>query len=118
MPESYAPQDLAPLTEAGLASDLLVRRFVLDDLHALVHAAERAGHPVAVESAHRSYQYQQDVFDYWVDQQGLEQALRESARPGHSEHQLGTAVDFRSAEGPPAWELEDWAQTPAGAWTR
>ena len=46
----------------------------------------------------------------------IEQALKESARPGHSEHQLGTALDFRSAAGPPAWELDDWAQTPAGAW--
>ena len=40
-----------------------------------------------------------------------------SARPGHSEHQLGTAIDFRSADDPtPPWELDDFADTAAGGW--
>ena len=47
---------------------------------------------------------------------GPEAALKTSARPGHSEHQLGTALDFRSADGPPAWELPDWQKTSEGAW--
>jgi len=51
-----------------------------------------------------------------LDRDGYEAALASSARPGHSEHQLGTAIDLRSYSGPPAWELEDWAATPEGAW--
>ena len=47
---------------------------------------------------------------------GYEQALRTSARPGHSEHQLGTSLDFTSAGGRAPWEYADWAATPAGAW--
>ena len=40
-----------------------------------------------------------------------------SARPGHSEHQLGTALDFRSADDPtPPWQLDDFADTAAGGW--
>jgi D-alanyl-D-alanine carboxypeptidase len=39
-----------------------------------------------------------------------------SARAGHSEHQLGTALDFRSARGPDPWDLEDWGATPEGRW--
>lgn len=116
LPETYAPTDLVPLSEAGLESDLLVRAFITSDLRALVQAAEAAGYPLAVQSAYRSYSYQTGTFDYWVTQRGREEALRVSARAGHSEHQLGTTLDFRSADGPPAWDLEDWGATPAGAW--
>ena len=48
----------------------------------------------------------------------LEDALQTSARAGHSEHQLGTAVDLRSRNGPAAWDLEDCAATPEGAWVQ
>ena len=56
------------------------------------------------------------TFDYWVSVGGYEQALRTSARAGHSEHQLGTAIDVTSEGGAPPWEYADWATTPAGAW--
>jgi len=47
---------------------------------------------------------------------GYDHALRTSARPGHSEHQLGTTFDFTSLGGRPPWEYADWAATPAGGW--
>ena len=48
---------------------------------------------------------------------GYDQALRISARAGHSEHQLGTTLGLTSLGGRPPWEYADWAATPAGAWT-
>ena len=116
--ESYVPPDLAPLAELGLPGDYQVRRLLLGDLRTLLTDAETSGLAFAVQSAYRSYSYQARTFDYWVTQQGAEQALLTSARAGHSEHQLGTALDFRSANGPPAWDLSDWAETPEGAWLR
>ena len=117
LPERYAPEDLVPLEDAGVgAPEMQVRAVVLDDLRALLEAAEAAGIALEVQSAYRSFSYQETVFAGWVAQDGLEAALKTSARPGHSEHQLGTALDFRSADGPPAWELEDWRETPEGAW--
>ena len=47
---------------------------------------------------------------------GYEQALRTSARAGHSEHQLGTSIDVTSEGGAAPWEYGDWASTPAGGW--
>lgn len=117
LPADYAPNDLVPLRQAGLESDLLVREIIIADLRALVDEARALGHPLAVQSAYRSYDYQVRTFDYWVNLNGRETALVTSARAGHSEHQLGTAVDFRSQDGPAAWDLDDWAETPAGAWT-
>ena len=116
LPPGYAPSDLVPVARAGFASDLPLRAIVIDDLRALRTAAEAAGVRLAVQSAYRSEAYQDAVHAGWVRQLGPQRAAEVSARPGHSEHQLGTAVDLRSADGPPAWELADWATTPEGAW--
>ena len=117
LPGSYAPEDLVPLEDAGVGTpEMQIRAVVMDDLQALLAAAEAAEITLEVQSAYRSYSYQESTFAYWVEQNGLDAALKTSARPGHSEHQLGTALDFRSADGPPAWDLEDWLETPEGAW--
>lgn len=116
LPAGYAPDDLVSLREAGFADDRLIRAIVIEDLAAMRRDAEELGHPLEVQSAYRSYDYQVQTFAYWVGQEGLEAALASSARPGHSEHQLGTALDFRSRGGPAPWDLADWAETPAGAW--
>ncbi len=115
LPESYAPPDLVSTSVAGL-SDYKLRSLVIPDLAALIQAAKDAGVDLELQSTYRSYTYQATVFQGWVKVQGEEAALQSSARPGHSEHQLGIAMDFRSALGPPAWELADWATTPEGAW--
>ena len=94
-----------------------VRRVMLPDLRALRAAAAAAGVPLVVLSAYRSYSHQEATFDHWVRVGGYDQALRTSARPGHSEHQLGTAIDFGDGRAAP-WEYRDWATTPSGAWLR
>ncbi len=116
LPPGYAPTDLVPVSLAGFDGELLLRAIVIDDLLALRLAAEADGVSLAVQSAFRSEAYQDRVHQGWVRQLGAERAAEVSARPGHSEHQLGTALDLRSAGGPPAWELDDWADTAEGAW--
>src|SRR3990172_12152874 len=46
-----------------------------------------------VVSSYRSYQDQVRVFSGWVASAGQKSAESFSAKPGHSQHQLGTAVD-------------------------
>lgn len=116
LPETPDPGDLVGVRSAGFPSDHLVRAVIIDDLRALREDAEAAGVGLEVQSAYRSFTYQRQVFASWVTQLGEAQALRVSARPGHSEHQLGTAIDLRSRGGPAPWDLEDWGRTPEGAW--
>lgn len=116
LPADFVPSDLVSVRQAGLADDRTLRAPVVADLAELLTAAERAGLRFELQSAYRSYDYQDRVFRGWVRTQGLEQALATSARPGHSEHQLGTALDLRSAGGPAPWLLSDWAETPEGGW--
>ncbi len=124
LPADYAPTDLVDLGAAlsGISryaapAGMQFREVALADLQELFTDAEAAGVALEVISAYRSFDYQQRTFDGWVAKDGYEQALRSSARAGHSEHQLGTALDLRTRGGPAAWDLADWATTPEGAWT-
>ena len=81
----------------------------------LIDAAKKEGHDIVIRSSYRSYQEQEWTFAYWVKELGLEQAKRESAVPGHSEHQLGQAIDLTSES--VNWELkEEFGSTPEGIW--
>jgi D-alanyl-D-alanine carboxypeptidase len=92
-----------------------IRAVVYGDVVALRSAARAAGQPLVILSSYRSYALQELTFDYWVRVGGYAQALRTSARPGHSEHQLGTVIDFGDGIAAP-WEYDDWATTEQGAW--
>ena len=112
----FHPGDLVDTSKAGLNAGHATRAHVVADLKAMTDAARAAGRPIQVQSAFRSYATQQATFNHWVNVGGYQQALRTSARPGHSEHQLGTTFDFTSLGGRPPWDYADWAATPAGGW--
>jgi D-alanyl-D-alanine carboxypeptidase len=116
LPVAYAPGDRVSTANAGLNGGHTVRSLVQTDLAAMVAAARAAGAPLQVASAYRSYQGQIATFQHWVDVGGLARALRTSARPGHSEHQLGTTIDFTSLGGAAPWQYRDWGTTAAGGW--
>lgn len=117
LPKPYVPPDLVSTANAGLRDGPRVRQLVVADLAALVRAAARAGSPVEVNSAYRSFSKQQGSFQAFVAQAGWTTAIKYGSRPGHSEHQLGTTIDFRSAGDPRApWAYRDWATTPPGKW--
>jgi D-alanyl-D-alanine carboxypeptidase len=114
----YVPPRLVSVREAGIAGFGKVRPLVIEDLFALKWAAWKAGNPIEVVSAYRSYDKQVETFEYWVNLGGYRKALTTSARPGHSEHQLGTALDFKTKNGRYPWLLADWATTRAGGWMK
>jgi D-alanyl-D-alanine carboxypeptidase len=88
---------------------------VVDDLAALAAASRADGLELGIESAYRSYASQAATLQVWTARLGPAAALLRTARPGHSEHQLGTAIDFTS----PGWagRVGDWAvESLEGAW--
>ena len=58
-----------------------------------------AGLELKLISAYRSYATQEFLYNNYVEKDGVEKADLYSARPGHSEHQLGLALDFTSGKG-------------------
>jgi D-alanyl-D-alanine carboxypeptidase len=112
LPDGYAPADVVSATASGIpsAGRQLIRAVIVDDTRALVQAAASAGHNLYVGSGFRSQSYQVDVFAAQVARWGDEDtANRYSARPGHSQHQLGTTIDFTTdfrgfrGSGAPDW---------------
>jgi D-alanyl-D-alanine carboxypeptidase len=118
LPVSYVPGDLRSTLNAGLNGGNSVRAFVLADLRAMASAARAAGARLAVQSGYRSFATQRSTFAYWTAVSGYSAALKSSARAGHSEHQLGTTVDFRSYGGSAPWYYADWGTSRAGAWLK
>lgn len=110
---------LNPVTyhpELAIVDGHYVDRRMAPYLTGLLGAARRAGHPLHVASAYRSYGYQQGVFGRLVATEGLAAAERWSARPGYSEHQTGLAADLDLA-GDPTCSLQPcFARTPGGRW--
>lgn len=117
VPKSYVPPDLVPASQAGISGGGQVRAMLIDDLRAMTEAAAAADAAIAVQSAYRSYESQEKVFDSWVAALGYNRALEVSARPGHSEHQLGLALDVRSETGGSPF-TGTFASTPAGKWMK
>jgi D-alanyl-D-alanine carboxypeptidase len=122
---NYIPGDLVKL--GGYVSgyvtlpDLLLRREAAGALGRLVAAMQADDLTPIVLSAYRSYYYQIVVYQKWQKQDPAF-ASQVSAEPGHSEHQLGTVVDFGSYElpsltGDPAIKFSPlFAQTGEGLW--
>jgi len=115
VPEQYAPPDLVPASEAGYSAEFRIRAIVVEDLNRLRNAILEAGVPeVALIAAYRSVADQQVLFDARVAEQGFEAAARGTARAGHSEHHLGTAIDVRPIG---ATDVDaSFGDTPTGRW--
>lgn len=89
--------------------DIYLREDAEAALREMAGNAKQSGITLDVSSTYRSYTYQKNLFDYWVSVDGLEEAERESAKPGTSQHQLGVAIDFGSI-------TDDYDTTPGGQW--
>ena len=101
-PETYVPSNLVPLVKNNYynisRNDLSLREDVEAKLVEMAKAARKDGITLLVSSTYRSYEYQKALFQRWVKIDGLEEAERESAREGTSQHQLGVAIDFGSID--------------------
>jgi D-alanyl-D-alanine carboxypeptidase len=101
LPSGYEPEDLVELKSGSYRvnrASLMLRRAAAASLEEMASAAADKKLTLAASSTYRSYQYQSQVYNRTVSQIGQKAADRESARPGHSQHQLGLVVDFGSID--------------------
>jgi D-alanyl-D-alanine carboxypeptidase len=116
LPSGYAPGDLVSLTgiEGGDSyrvsrHGFLLRKAAAEALEEMAAAAKAEGIVFTVGSTYRSYDYQVEVYNRIVGELGQEAADRESARPGHSQHQTGLVLDFAPID-------DSFAASPEGKW--
>lgn len=78
--------------------------------------ARKAGFELVAFSTYRSYEYQQTLYNNYVERDGKENADRYSARPGYSEHQTGLAFDVGEVGREDLWLTSEFGETEAGKW--
>jgi D-alanyl-D-alanine carboxypeptidase len=120
LPPDYVPDDLVSLPDNSVPTlggrEMLLRREAASHLRDLTAAAAAAGEELVVASAFRSYADQQVSHARLKSIYGAG-ADAMSATPGHSQHQLGTAVDFTNAA--VAYQVRRrFGYTSASAWLR
>lgn len=95
---SYIPDNLVeiPYGYRNLQlGTMYVRTEVLEPLRAMIDEAQKEGVVIRVNSAYRSYSDQAQVYETFGNSGVVIEGEHDrAARPGYSEHQLGTAVDF------------------------
>jgi zinc D-Ala-D-Ala carboxypeptidase len=106
LPSTYAPSDLVSICSnvsnirCVNNTNFLARNILISDLQNLANAAVNDGIDLSIRSAYRSYNVQVSTYNHWLSVNGGSVAAtdRISARAGHSEHQLGTTLDFSTNE--------------------
>ena len=89
LPSDYIPVDLEKIS----GTNCLLRHEAREALENMRKDAKELGLNIFPVSAYRSYKYQKSLYDRRVAEKGQARVDKTSARPGHSEHQLGLAVD-------------------------
>ncbi|MDQ5952910.1 MAG: cap protein [Patescibacteria group bacterium] len=95
LPENYTPEHLTQI-KGGVETKgrmLCLDKDTNEALEKMAKDMEKEGLEIVPTSAFRSFETQKYLFDEWhkdEDNIGDEEAV---AKPGHSEHQLGTTVD-------------------------
>ena len=98
---TYKPDDLRVLNvtysnEALGASQTMLRKEAASQAEKMFKQAKKDGITLLARSGYRSYKTQEQLYQEYVSRDGVDAADKYSARAGHSEHQLGLALDITS----------------------
>lgn len=101
LPSDYTPRNLRyPNVKLRSSNpEMQVRDDAATALEQMATAAKKAGVPLMLASGYRPYSLQEAVYNNYVAQDGETAANRYSAKPGHSEHQTGLAIDLSGTDG-------------------
>lgn len=89
----YVPNDLEQISLEYATDSKFMRKIAKENFENLSMDAKVLGYKIVAVSTYRDYNYQEKLYNFYVETKGNEYADLCSARPGHSEHQTGLAVD-------------------------
>lgn len=119
--EHYAPKDLVcpdiQTIQGHNNQTILLREEAAIQAEKMFQAAKKEGFDLIAKSGYRSYQTQARLYQKYVQNYGTDYANQVSAKPGHSEHQTGLALDITTQS--MNYELhQSFANTPEGKWLK
>lgn len=92
--DDYVPKNLEEInSKYAVSSGKYLEKEAKDAFEELSEAARKENYKIIAASTYRSYNYQKNLYNNYVNQDGVAKADTYSARPGYSEHQTGYAVD-------------------------
>ena len=116
--ENYVPADLVKLNYCAAdrsAEWQVMTREAADAFNKMAGDALAEGYEIVATTAYRSYNFQNYLYNSYVEREGQAAADTFSARPGKSEHQTGLAADVTSAS--VNYRLtSDFGDTEEGKW--
>ncbi len=114
---NYIPSNLQPISKTISVRGASIQCLTADTIVALEKMnadAKKSSLKLVVSSAYRSSGIQQTLFSN-NQTNNPDQPFPSVAKPEHSEHQLGTALDFRSGSGV-EFTLEAFGKSPEYVW--
>ncbi len=96
LPQDYLPTNLVSLSTVYASSGVTMEEKAAEQFVLMLDAMQEAGLRAYANNAYRSYDTQTTLYDNYVIANGEDLANTFSAKPGHSEHQTGLAVDVAS----------------------
>lgn len=91
---SFEPQNLKDINPKYRSKYLQMTKDAADAFNTMAKDAANEGYTIRAISTYRTYTYQKDLYNRYVKSDGVTKADTYSARPGHSEHHTGLAVDI------------------------
>lgn len=93
----YVPDELV-VPDVPMNNTQMIRKEAAKPMEELFQAASSAGYPLCFISGYRSYETQTSLYYTYLAQYGEAYTNRIDSHPGASEHQLGLAADFGTAD--------------------
>lgn len=108
----YEPDDLVEIDPQYGRGE--TRSEVYEQYKKLQDDANALGYDFKICSAYRSYDYQEALYNKYLNQEGGDQSIVDtySARPGHSEHQSGLCLDLSDAQ----YGMDNFGLSEASDW--
>lgn len=96
--ENYVPNDLTPIKKRvnTKGKEICLTKNTANALEEMYNASREAGVDLVTTSGFRSEETQKWLYDEWHKNNFAAPGEEAVAKPGYSEHQLGTTVDFTS----------------------
>ncbi|MGN0327653.1 MAG: M15 family metallopeptidase [Lachnospira sp.] len=108
LPDTFIPTDPAqPVTSER--SNTSLDKTLMENYEIMRKDAANLGLNIYIASGYRSYNYQLNLYNRYVSQDGKAAADTYSSRAGHSEHQTGLCFDLNSVE-------DSFQYTSEGKW--
>ncbi|MBO5138274.1 MAG: M15 family metallopeptidase [Bacilli bacterium] len=92
--EDYVPENLEYLDTTYSRNGMMLVKEAKKQLELMITAAKNENIKIRVISSYRSYKYQVQLYNRYIEEDGKDLADTYSARPGFSEHQTGLCIDI------------------------